>query len=322
MVLAPAGRLINPDFDAPIIQAGGPLQDYLWEQLVLPRMFRQARADVLWSPANLGPVRVAKQVLTIHDTAVFAHSEWFKAWFAWTYHRLLPRLGRVVQRVVTVSEFSASEIARHGIAEAGKIRVVYGGVTIGSARQRRSYFPAPRPYILTVSSLEPRKNVDRLLAAWNQVARTPALEGYQLLIAGAEGSVFATGRPESPPPPRTTFLDYVPDEDLYEYYRGARAFVYVSLYEGFGLPPLDALHWGVPVLAADIPSLREVCGDAALFCNPLSIDQIGEGLVRVVTDDSLRGQLAARGPIRAAQFTWERAARQLAAVFAEVVGGE
>jgi len=320
VVLAPATRLINPDCDAPVIQAGGPLRDYLWEQLVLPWMFRQVHADLLWSPANLGPVSIARQVLTIHDAAVFAHSEWFKPWFAWTYHRLLPRLGRVVQRVVTDSEFSAAEIVLHGIAESGKVRVVHSGVTTGAATPQGSRSPARWPYILTVSSLEPRKNVDRLLAAWSLVAQTPAFEGYQLLVVGAEGAVFATRSGKLAPPPRTTFVGYVADEDLYDYYRGAHAFVYVSLYEGFGLPPLDALHWGVPVLAADIPSLREACGDAALFCDPLSVNEIGDGLVRVAADNSLRDQLAARGRTRAAQFTWDRAARQLAAVFAEVVG--
>ncbi len=319
VVLAPASRLEQPDADAPVIRAGGPLGDYLWEQLILPRMFRRARADLLWSPCNLGPVSVASQVVTIHDAAVLAHREWFKPWFAWTYRRLLPRLGRVAQRVVTDSQFSATELVAYGIADPAKIRVVHAGVTTRPAGERGSRLSA-RPYILTVSSLEPRKNLDRLFAAWSRVAQTAALESYQLLVVGAEGPVFAGRRGKLPPPPRTTFLGYIGDEALYEYYRGAHAFVYVSLYEGFGLPPLDALHWGVPVLAADIPSLREACGDAALFCNPLSVDEIADGLIRVAIDDAVRSQLAARGRTRAAQFTWERAARQLAAVFAEVVG--
>lgn len=193
VVLAPAARLQRPDSDTPLVRAGGPFGDYLWEQIILPRMFRRARADLLWSPCNLGPVSIARQVLTIHDLAVLAHPEWFKPWFAWTYRRLLPRLGRVVRRVVTDSQFSATEIGRYGIADPAKIRVVHSGVTARAARLGEGSFPA-RPYILTVSSLEPRKNLDRLFAAWSRAAQAPGLESVQLLVAGTEGPVFA-GRP-------------------------------------------------------------------------------------------------------------------------------
>lgn len=321
VVLAPATRLEPPGCNAPVIRAGGPLGDYAWEQLVLPWMFRRARADLLWSPGNLGPVTVARQVLTIHDAAVLAHREWFRPWFAWTYRRLLPRLGRVVQRIVTDSEFSRTEIVRYGIAEPAKIRVVYSGVTAGAPGRRAGSLPPHPPYVLTVSSLEPRKNLDRLFDAWGRAAQTPALQDYHLVVVGARGAVFARrGNAPPRPPPRTTLLGYLSDDDLYAWYRGAHAFAYVSLYEGFGLPPLDALHQGVPVLAADIPSLREACGDAALFCNPLSVDEIAGGLVRVITDGAIRARLTSQGRARAARFTWEAAARDLAAVFGELTG--
>jgi glycosyltransferase involved in cell wall biosynthesis len=165
-------------------------------------------------------------------------------------------------------------------------------------------------YLLCVGSLEPRKNLGRLLTAWGK-AQTAAPEELILVVAGGSANARVFENVEfGAVPSRVHFTGYVPDEFLPSLYSGALAVVYPSLYEGFGLPPLEAMACGAPVVTSMNTSLPEVVGDAAVLVDPYDVDAIAEGILQVVSSPSLRSTLRANGLARAACFTWESAARQ------------
>lgn len=283
---------------------------HLWEQLFLP-LFVRGSTDLLWSPANTGPLAISRQVLTIHDAATLDHPEWFESKFARWYRFLLPKLGRRCARIITVSQFSKERLLMQlGVAES-KIAVVHNGIdprfqpagpsALSECRER---FRLDKPYLLFVGSLEPRKNLERLLKAW-QFARIRELE---LVLAGIAGRVFsATGIGALPKSVRT--LGHVPDCDLPALYSGAQAFVFPSLYEGFGLPPLEAMACGCPVVVSRIPALIEVCGTAAFYFNPVSISDMARKLNDAASlSGEARAAAIATAQRRSREFTWARCA--------------
>jgi glycosyltransferase involved in cell wall biosynthesis len=321
VVLAPDGGLDARASALPVVRGRSGLRGYAWEQVELPRMIREVDGAVLWSPGNVGPLLVTRQILTIHDAAVFAHPEWFDWRFAAANRIFLPRLAQRVRHVVTDSAFSARELARCGIVAADRMTVIYPGTSVLGGTGNRSAgrgahraVAPPNPYILSVSTLEPRKNLARLLAAWALTQRDPALAHLTLVIVGTSQWLFRDARFSGVSPERVRFVGYLPDEDLAAYYKHAEAVVYVPLYEGFGLPPLEAMAAGVPVLVSEIPPLREVCGGAALYRSPSSEAAIADGLREIIVNEPLRASLRERGDARRAELTWDRAARELADV--------
>lgn len=286
------------------------VRGHLWEQSVLPA---RVGRDLLWSPCNTGPLAVARQVVTIHDCAFYDQPEGFSRKFAAWYHWLVPRLARRIRRIITVSNFSKSRLVDYCRVPERKIAVIPQGVderfhpqSEDAIANTRAALGLPEQYVLFVGNLVPRKNLLRLLAAWNLVsAQFPALK---LVLAGASDQLFAdAGLGQLPASVRAA--GYVADEHLPALYCGAMAFAYPSLYEGFGLPVLEAMACGVPVLTSNTTSLPEVAGDAALLVDPYSEEAIAQGLRQLLGDGLLRDELAARGLARAASFTWERTAR-------------
>jgi glycosyltransferase involved in cell wall biosynthesis len=282
-------------------------------------MIRRIGGALLWSPANVGPLLVRQQLLTIHDAAVFAHPEWFDWRFALANRLFLPRLAHRVRHVVTDSWFSARELARHSVVPPDRITVIPAGAShLGPADDAVTNGP-PRPgrqgrYVLSVCSLEPRKNLARLLAAWAVAQENAELADVTLVIVGAAEWLFRDARFPGAATPSIQVAGYVSDEELASYYRHAQAVVYVPLYEGFGLPPLEAMAAHVPVLVSDIPALREVCGAAALYRSPWSVPEIADGLREIIVNTSLRARLRELGDARRAELTWDRAAERLAAL--------
>jgi glycosyltransferase involved in cell wall biosynthesis len=296
----------------PPIAAQG-LSGHLWEQAVLPLTLGRR---LLFSPANTGPLAVERQVVAIHDVAALDHPEWLNPTFAAWYRFLTPRLANRVRRVIVVSEFSKRRLCEAAGVDPGKVRVVPHGVdprfhpTNGrdSARVREALELPAAPYLLTVGSLEPRKNLARLLAAWARVQASLPAQPW-LVIVGAKGSARVFKQLDLDPlPPRVILTGHLSDELLPSVYAQAHAFVYVSLYEGFGLPPLEAMASGVPVIAADSTSLPEVVGDAALMVDPRDVASIAGAIERVCADEELRRLLVAKGLARAATFSWTTAA--------------
>ncbi len=313
----------------PIETAGGRLlgrrlRGHAWEQLILPSRTRDA--GVLWSPGGSGPLRVRKQVLTIHDLAMLEHPAWYSRRFVAFYRRLLPRLARRVARIITVSEFSRGRIIRLLGVDPDRISVIPLGVDSTFAAPPRERIEAvrarhrlDRPYVFALGASSSRKNHATLLRAWELLGRRAG--DVELIIAGPSGLAFSDS-PGSPTlPANVRHLGTVPDEDLPALYAGARAFAYPSLYEGFGLPLLEAMACGTPVLTSDRTAMPETAGEAALLIDPHDSQALADGLERLLTDEPLRARLQAAGLSRAAAYTWERAADLTWQVLGEVAEG-
>lgn len=290
------------------------LRGHLWEQLALPRA---VNGDVLWSPANTGPIGVSRQVLTIHDLSPIEHPEWFTPRFAAWYRYLLPRLARRVRRVLTVSQFTRSRlIERLGLPE-DRVVVIPNGVD-ESFRPRRPgqhddgddavlrRYGIEGPYVLTVASLEPRKNLPGLLRAWELAS--PATDAVTLVIVGGLVRSFPAPR-FARVPHGVRLVGTVKEGELHALYRCALGFALPSAYEGFGLTALEAMASGTPVVASTVAALPEVVGDAAISIDPFDAGSIADGLRRLLVDAELRESCRRRGLERARQFSWDRSAR-------------
>jgi glycosyltransferase involved in cell wall biosynthesis len=278
-VLAPRPRLVH--------RAG-----HAWEQAVLP--VRARGADVLLCPANVAPLAHPRTVIVIHDAAPLRRPEWYsRAYVAWQ-RALLPRLARRALHVLTVSEFSRRELSELLHLDPARIGVVAGGV---SDRFHPGVVPArrPRPYVLCVASHTARKGLGGLVA----VAREA---GVEVVVAGGHRPQFAAEAGLE----GLTLLGHVPDAELPGLYAGAAAFVLPSAYEGFGLPVLEAMACGTPVVCTPAGALAETAGGAARVVEATEL----AGAVRdLLADDDERARLRSAGLERARGFTWEATAR-------------
>jgi glycosyltransferase involved in cell wall biosynthesis len=279
---------------------------HLWEQAVLP--FRLGRG-LLWSPSATGPLSVSRQVVTVHDCAFLEQAHCFSRAFAAWYQYLVPRLVRKVRRTITVSEFSKQRIVELCRVPPDRVVAIHSGVdprfrahSVDETASVRALLNLPARYMLCVGSLEPRKNLLRLLQAWQRVQ--PRLEGLSLVLAGAKGHVFGDlGLPTQPPGVHVS--GYLSDELLPAVYAGAEFFIYPSIYEGFGLPVIEAMASGAPVITSGVTALPEVAGDAALYVDPWNVESISSAIERLAGDAALRSQLRQQGLQRAARFKWE-----------------
>lgn len=292
------------------------IRGHVWEQNVLPL---RTKGRLLWSPSNTGPILVRNQVVTIHDVVPLDHPEWLNPRFAAWYRFVLPRMASRVTKIITDSEFTKGRIL--DLLHIPEERVVCIPLGVDSrfhpkdhdkvtATDKSLGLPSSR-YVLSLGSLEPRKNLGRLLQAWQRMADVID-DDIWLVIAGATGksSVFQQVEGLNEPPPRVHFTGHIPDEYLPDLYSGAIAFVYLSEYEGFGLPPLEAMASGTPPLTGNRTALPEVVGDAGLMVDPFDIDAIADGIRRLLEHDELRSELRVKGLYRASQFSWDRAARE------------
>ena len=276
----------------------------LWEQVALP--FKAARLDVLFNPGFTAPVFVPCPSVTVfHDLQHARHPEHFR-WFDLPFWKLLLwASAHRARRLIAVSEATRADLVRVYRLDPGRIDVILHGVEPEFFALDRS---STEPFVLCVSTLHPHKNLDRLIRAYARRKRD-----WRLVIAGMRG-FFADSLEaliaEAGVQNDVQLTGWIPRQDLLQLYARARAFVYPSTFEGFGMPVLEAMAAGIPVACSDIPPLREVVGDAALFFDPLSEDAIEEALDRIVTDEELRAKLSAAGPERASGFTWERAAQE------------
>jgi glycosyltransferase involved in cell wall biosynthesis len=280
-----------------------PARDLGWYLAALPAMARRDGVQVLHCPTQRAPVRSSVPlVVTLHDLAVLRHPETFNAWTR-TYSRLtLPRVVWAARRVIAVSEFTKREALELLDVPEEDVRVIPNAV---GAPFEPNGAAAEGDYVLAVSTLEPRKNLDRLVEGF----RRAGLNGHRLLVTGMRGwgDVAVSGN-------SVEWLGFVPDEELARLYRGARCVAYVSAYEGFGLPVLEAMACGAPVVAGRNEAAEEVAGDAAVLVDPLDPDAIAVGLAEAI---DRRDELRTRGLLRAKAFDWHEVAHRTVEVYRE-----
>ncbi len=307
----------------------------LREHVSIPWRARRLGVDLLHVPHYVLPLAArAPSVVTIHDCIHLLFPEYLPNALAPRYARAV--MGQAVRRsarVFTVSEASRRDILRFYPRTAPEHVVVVPNAVDPAllaepddeqrAHVRERYQIRGR-FVLYVGNVKPHKNLERLVRAFARLRARPALDDVRLFLIGQDENRYAGLRrlvEELGIRHDVRFFGFVPDATLAALYRLASVFAFPSLYEGFGLPPLEAMACGTPVVTSNASSLPEVVGDAALLVDPYDVDQIADGLARVLESDRLRDELTARGRRRAREFSWERAARATHAGYMQVLGG-
>jgi glycosyltransferase involved in cell wall biosynthesis len=296
---------------------------YAWEQTVLPLQLLRVRPDVVHSLGYVVPLAAPlKQIVSVPDLNFIGHRGWQNAAGRRAFQFFVERSVRRADHVITISEFSRSEVLRYLGVPARKVTVTHlaGRATapLPEARDdaQSSRASAPGPYILAFSSLSTHKNMRRLLEAFDRVA--PSVR-HSLVLVGhlPRDDAFRDGLTRAGSD-RVHFTGYVPRGEVESLMRNASLLVFPSLYEGFGLPVLDAQHGGVPVACSRAASLPEVAGDGACFFDPLSVEDMAQTIERCLLDQELRATLVSRGHDNTKRFTWEKTARETLDVYAAV----
>ncbi|MGC9396610.1 MAG: glycosyltransferase family 4 protein [Anaerolineae bacterium] len=314
-----------------------------WEQVTLPRMARGCGADLLHVPYWAPPLHTTiPTVVTIHDLIPLLLKPYRGGPLVRLYTAFVRATSPRATLLLTDSEASRQDIIAHLYVPPDRVRTVY--LAVGEAYADLSGFPKPdrssavtedaavleqlgvQPgYVLYLGGFDVRKNVRAVCAAFARVAQ--AVPNARLVIAGklpAIDSDFAPdprrlAREAGIPNGGVRFVDFVPEEAKPALYRGARAFVFPSIYEGFGLPPLEALACGTPVVGSNTSSLPEVVGDAGVLVDPADVDEMADALIHLLTDDAFHAELQQRALHQAASFSWETTARETYAAYKEVL---
>lgn len=302
----------------------------LGEQLYIPALTRRLRPDIFFTPCNIAPRFVgAPQVVTLFDLHWLIFPELFSKIKLMYLERSIGWSVHNARRIITISENSKKDIiARFGIPEE-KVRVTYLGLDPVFSDKRRDE-PAiagtirklgiDGKYILSVGQLHKRKNILALIKAFHDLKSRKLLPDHKLVIAGGRGDGHSeiVSYISSHDVKDVIITGCVTDEDILSLYKGADLMVYPSLYEGFGLPVIEAMACGVPVVTSNVSSLPEVAGGAALLIDPYSVAGIAEAMHRVLSNRDLRDNLVQKGLRRAEEFSWEKAAQETLKVFEEV----
>lgn len=300
------------------------------EQFTVPWALKREKPDVFHAPHYvLPPLVPCRSVVTIHDCIHLRFPQYLphRAAYAYAYASMWAAAHRA-DRVLTVSEASKHDILHYFKIPPEKIEVVYNALDerfrtppdeAALARVRERY-QLNHPFVLYAGNIKPHKNLVRLIEAFDGL-RHEGFEDLKLLIIGDEISKWPALRHAVHAHKlhkHVRFLGFLSDDTLAALYRLASVFVFPSLYEGFGLPPLEAMASGTPVVTSNVSSLPEVAGDAAVLVDPNSTADIQRGMREVLTDPDLRARLVARGLARASEFSWERSVRRTRQVYEDV----
>ncbi len=301
----------------------------VWMQWTLPHDLAAVRPDVCHFTNSLAPLRApCPLVITLHDLSLFVHAPLHPLKSQWFVRPIIPAVARRATAIITVSHHAKSEIVAGLQVPPEKVHVIYEAAApqyrvledAAELDRVRNRYELTRPFVLYVGTIEPRKNLTRLVTAFAQVKRQcPDLE---LVLVGQLGWKYASlfkaiealnlGR-------AVRRLGYVPNEDLPALYNLARALAFPSLYEGLGLPVVEAMACGTPVLTSNGSSLAEIAANASYLVDPLDVDDIARGLWCLAADDDWRTRLRSAGLARAAQFSWQRAAAETVRVYDAVL---
>jgi glycosyltransferase involved in cell wall biosynthesis len=297
------------------VHSFGMFTSHLWEQFELPIYLKQIHNPILLNLCNTAPLYYKKNIVCIHDIAFEVNPKWFSFAFVKLYQFLVPRIARQSLQIITVSNFSKISIMEYTGVPEEKIIVIYNGIT--SIFQKCKNQEEEKPvfsgnFILAVSSIDPRKNLVSLVRAFKRINNY----NLKLIIVGSESKIFADTQLkfEITDCPNIIFTGYLSDKALSNLYKKAHIFVYPSLYEGFGIPPLEAMASGCPTIVSETSALPEICGDASLYINPLDIDDISTKIKLLAIDEALRQKLINKGYKQIEKYNWEKSADKIAAL--------
>ena len=322
-----AASQLGPNFRAVL----EPSPNYSFrEQIHVPWVLHRERPDVFHAPHYvLPPATRCRSVVTIHDCIHLMFPQYLRNRAAYVYARAsMWSAARQAQRILTVSEASKRDIIHFFNVPPEKVVVVYNAIEerfaqtpSGDAIERvRERYQLNHPFVLYVGNIKPHKNLVRLIEAFAELRRR-GFDELKLLIIGDEISKLPALRRavhSHKLHKHVRFLGYLEDETLASLYRLASVFVFPSLYEGFGLPPLEAMASGTPVVTSNVSSMPEVTGDAAVLVDPYDVHSIVEGIERVLRGPELSAELRRKGFARAREFSWERSVERTRQVYHEV----
>jgi len=323
--LAPVGKLTV---------RGIPLTDdwmaRVWHRLRVPiaATWITGRTDLFYAPDFLLPPlpKNVRTLVTIHDLSFMRHPATFPPQLRDYLNATVPTSVAKADHILTDSEWTRADVVELLDVPTDRVTSLHLGVSAAfaaeaheneRARLNTTYDLPPGHFVLAVGTVQPRKNLERLIAAIDLVRATATddeARDVSLVIAGRAGWLADGVMAAIEARPHVRHLGFVDDADLPALYRQARVFAYPSIYEGFGLPPLEAMACGTPVVASSASSVPEAVGDAGLLHDPLDVEGLADALRRAITDDWLRADLRTRGLARAADFTWRRTAQEWLAV--------
>lgn len=304
---------------------------FVYSHMLSSSVLTRENLDVYHSPANIVPLKYeGKFVVTVHDLAIYREPSVFPSRQGFSIKYLVPRSIDKAEKIIAVSRSTKKDVEDFFAVASSKIKVIYEGVDherfnpnkktpedIGYLRQK---YKINKEYILFLGTLEPRKNLIRLLEAFYQLLqKKPEIaKQYQLVLAGHRGwlcdEIFEEIKNRNLGS-SVVVPGYVPGADIPKLYLSSAFFVYPSIYEGFGLPVLEALACGVPVITSNVSSLPEITGDAAVLVDPYDGDGLSVAMENLLGDEKLREQLSRKGQERAKQFSWEKCARETMEVY-------
>ncbi|MBI3754626.1 MAG: glycosyltransferase family 4 protein [Deltaproteobacteria bacterium] len=303
----------------------------LWEQFVLPFQTLKYKIDILFSPGYTAPIFIGcKQVVTIHDLNYYYHPDDFSSLELLFWRLLVPLSARAANRVITISKNSKRDIENILKVSPDKVDLIYeaanmfpdfGGWGDENIEKVKKKYCIDGKYILSIAAMHPHKNIHRLIEAY-KILKDKYGTSHKLVLVGmkawaskaVEGAIKGMSLEKD-----VIFTGWVPLEDIPIFYKGAAVFVFPSLFEGFGIPPLEAMTCGTPVAVSNITSLPEVVGDAGKYFNPYDVEDIASKVYEVITSTALREELIKKGFEQAKKFFWEKTAKQTVDVFKAVI---
>lgn len=293
---------------------------YSWEQAVLPIQLRREAPDLVHSLGYVAPLAArGPHVVTVHDLNYLGHRGRRTAAGRRAFRFFVEQTVKRADHIITISNFSRGEIVRNLAVDESKITVIHeaghelNGTGSAATSVQSIHSPLPTPYVMAFSSLSAHKNIARLIAAFGMIShRVP----HSLILVGhLPENPVVRAEIEKTGSDRVRFTGYLPDDEVRSLLQQSSLFAFPSLYEGFGIPILDAQHAGVPVACSDVASLPEVAGEGARLFDPLSAESIADALSACLLDMDLREKLVRKGCENAARFSWDKVARETLAVY-------
>ena len=301
-----------------------------WYHKALPSVFKHHDADLLFSPDAFLPLskEVTKTLITVHDLAYLHYPDQVSRSNLWYYKTFMPKYLSRADRIIAVSDATKADIASHFPAINHKVKTIYNGTRsvfspLNETDQDRVrlQFSDGKPYFISVGALHPRKNIARLIKAFSNF-KSSTTSDTKLLIIGRDAwktREIKAAQNASPVATDIVFLNYVEDVVLAKLMASSRALIYISLFEGFGLPIVEAMQSGIPVITSNRSSMKEIGGDAVKLVNPENISSISDAIRAMDQDDALASSLVVKGFDRAGNFDWDRSAASHSSIIDELL---